>query len=176
MALSDVAADTGKWIRFQCWRIRSEEVYASRLHRLAELATSQEGTYQRRFEEAMSQVDDWEWEDTNIELFSINNKSDSAHSQSSGQLVPQTPHSKSPPPFEDVALANETAPCTTSCSTSSPMTPPKICCSKQSVLSEAQIALIAKNKKLALERRMQNSDVKRRREDEEIFQSMQWLP
>lgn len=104
------------------------------------------------------------------------NKSDSAHSEPSEQLVPQTPQAKSPPPLEDVALAAAKPPCTTSCSTSSPMTPPKISWSKQSVLSEAQIALIAKNKKLALERRNQNADVKRRREDEEVFQTMQWLP
>ena len=88
-----------KVIRFTSWDIQPEEVYAKRMRTLRQLCVDTDDSCRDQFFKVLCQVDDWEWEDMNLQKLPqdkhVSNRTEKVlKAFSLGQLV----QFQSPPP------------------------------------------------------------------------------
>ena len=145
----------GKVTRFTSWHNHPEEQYAKRMRTLRQLCVDTEGSCRDQFFTVMGQVDDWEWEDLNLEKLDedkhVSNRTQTVlKAFALGQLVAY----QSPPPGTAAVGSDAAAPTGTAFSaTGWPAGPDDTFERLTNLQAQSKADLIAKNKAVALKAR-----------------------
>ena len=158
------------------WLERAETVYQKRLHKIGEVLSS-EGSASKRFKGIQWLIDQYEWNDSNLDFlrganlqtpggFVVTDESDPLDANFDKELV-ETMRAIA-------ARMPETDP--------TPVSPAPVKRSGASTLTPEKEALIAKNKAAALAAKEQKARAKadeieaaQRAHEQEIFESMRWM-
>lgn len=152
MAAATPPGNDGKVPRFTSWHNLPEEQYEKRMRTLRQLCVDTEGSCRDQFFTVMGQVDDWEWEDLNLERLDLDkhvrNRTQTAlKAFGLGQLGCY----QSPPPGTAAVGSDAAAPSGTEFSaTGWPTTPDDTLERLTNLQAQTKADLIARNKANAL--------------------------